>query len=37
MHTLMGSSFSFAWFELLFENMVGACHQKNVVTRQRKN
>jgi len=37
MHTLMGSSFFFAWFDFPFENMVSACHQKNVMIKQGKN
>jgi hypothetical protein len=37
MHILMGFLFSFTWSKLLFENMVGACHQKSVVTKQGKN
>ncbi len=31
-----GFGFSFNCFELLFENMIGACHQKNIMNSQRR-
>jgi hypothetical protein len=40
MHILMGFLFSFTWSKLLFENMVGACHdqtRKKLKSMQRIN